>query len=59
MIISSVLIPAYNLEEYIREVIKSELTQKYQNFKSTTVRGCLTNNILEITKKIAYEVYFK
>ncbi len=49
----SIIVPFYNVEQYIDRCIKSLLSQTYQNIEILLVDDCSPDNTLEITKKYA------
>lgn len=51
----SVIIPAYNVEQYIEESIKSVLGQKFENYELILIDDCSTDNTKSILEKYASE----
>ena len=49
----SVVTPAYNGEEYLRECVESVLAQTYPNWDYTIVNNCSTDRTLEIANEYA------
>jgi glycosyltransferase involved in cell wall biosynthesis len=49
----SVVTPAYNAEEYLRECIESVVAQTYTSWDYTIVDNCSTDGTLEIAKEFA------
>lgn len=49
----SVLIPTYNVENYVEEAIFSILNQTYKNIELIIVDDCSTDNTYDILKKIS------
>ena len=47
----SIIVPFYNVEQYIDRCIKSLLSQTYQNIEILLVDDCSPDNTLEIAKK--------
>ena len=52
----SVIIPLYNAEKYIGELLDSILAQTFQNFEVIVVNDCSTDNSVEVVK--SYESKF-
>ena len=52
----SVVMPCYNMEEYIEQTIKSILNQEYPNLELIIVDGGSTDNSLNIIKKYVDKV---
>lgn len=48
----SVIMPAYNAEQYVGEAIKSVLDQTYDNLELIVIEDCSTDNTLQEIKKI-------
>ena len=48
----SVLIPVYNVEEYLEECVESVLKQSFQDFEIILVDDCSSDNSLNICKKL-------
>ncbi len=55
----SVIIPVYNVENYIEECIKSVLTQNYDNYEIILLDDGSTDNSLEICKKFEDDIKIK
>lgn len=51
----SIVMTAYNMEQYIEEAMMSCLNQTYQNIELVVVEDCSTDNTLSIIEKIANE----
>lgn len=51
----SVLIPAYNVEAWVEESLRSILTQSYHNFEIVIIDDCSTDRTFEIITKLAFE----
>lgn len=51
----SVIIPAYNVEQYVEESIKSVLGQEFENYELILIDDCSTDNTKKILKKYASE----
>lgn len=51
----SVIIPAYNVEQYIEESIKSVLGQEFENYELILIDDCSTDNTKNILEKYASE----
>jgi glycosyltransferase involved in cell wall biosynthesis len=51
----SVLIPTYNVEDYIEESITSILNQTYKNIEVIVVDDCSTDNTYSILENIAFK----
>lgn len=51
----SVLIPAYNVEAWVEESLRSILTQSYSNLEIVIVDDCSTDKTFEIITKLACE----
>lgn len=49
----SVIMPVYNVEDYVSTAIRSVLTQSYQNFELIIVNDGSTDNSLSIVKRFA------
>lgn len=49
----SVLMPVYNVEEYIKQSIKSVLNQKFKDFELIIVDDCGNDDSIKIAKKYA------
>lgn len=49
----SVLMPVYNVEQYVAEAINSILKQTYQNFELIIIDDCSTDRTLDICKEFA------
>lgn len=47
----SVIMPAYNAEEFIEDAINSVLNQTYTNYELLVIDDCSTDNTYEIVKK--------
>ena len=50
--IISVIIPVYNLENYIKECIESILEQTYQNFQIILVDDCSLDNSVAVIEEL-------
>lgn len=48
----SIIVPAYNVEEYIEDAIKSVLRQNYENYEIIVVDDASTDNTLSILNSI-------
>lgn len=51
----SVIIPAYNVEQYVEESIKSVLGQEFENYELILIDDCSTDNTKNILEKYASE----
>ena len=51
----SIIIPAYNVEQYIEEAIKSVLEQKFENYELILIDDCSTDNTKKILEKYKSE----
>lgn len=51
----SIIIPAYNVEQYIEESIKSVLGQEFENYELILIDDCSTDNTKNILEKYASE----
>ena len=49
----SIIIPLYNAEKYIGELLESILAQTFQNFEVIVVDDCSTDNSVEVVKNYA------
>ena len=47
----SVIIPAYNVQEYVEKAIKSVLEQDFKDYELIVVNDASTDNTVEIVKK--------
>lgn len=48
----SILMPTYNVENYVEEAVKSILNQTYTNFELIIIDDCSTDHTFEILKKL-------
>jgi len=51
--IVSVVVPCYNVQDYIEECMESIFKQKYQHLQVICVDNCSTDNTLDILRKLA------
>lgn len=51
----SIIMPAYNVEEYIEDSIKSVTNQTYKNYELLVIDDCSTDNTLNIVENLAKE----
>lgn len=51
----SIIIPAYNVEQYIEEAIKSVLVQEFKNYELILIDDCSTDSTKNILKKYESE----
>lgn len=51
----SVIIPAYNCEDFVGATLDSVIAQTYQNWEAILVDDCSTDNTAEIIKKYAFK----
>lgn len=51
----SIIIPAYNVEQYIEEAIKSVLEQEFKNYELILIDDCSTDNTKSILEKYKSE----
>ena len=52
----SIIIPAYNVHEYVEKAINSVLEQDFENYELIVVNDASTDNTAEVVKK--YEEKF-
>lgn len=52
----SVIIPAYNEEEHIKNLLSDLKAQTYKNFEVIVVDDCSTDNTVEITKEFGVKI---
>ena len=48
----SVIVPIYNVENYLEECVYSVLRQEFQDFEIILIEDCSTDNSKEICNKI-------
>lgn len=49
----SILMPCYNVEQYVEEAMISILSQTYQNLEVVAINDCSTDNTLEILERMS------
>ncbi len=53
MIKFSVILPVYNVEQYLKECLDSIINQTYKNLEIICINDCSEDNSLEILKEYA------
>ena len=48
-----IILPVYNVEQYLKECLDSIINQTYKNFEVICVNDCSTDNSLAILKEYA------
>ena len=52
----SIVMTAYNMEQYIEEAMRSCLNQTYKDIELIVIEDCSTDNTLSIIEKVAEEL---
>ena len=53
MVKFSIIIPVYNVAEYLKECLNSVINQTYKNLEIICINDCSEDNSLEILKEYA------